>query len=182
MKIYTKTGDDGSTSLFDGSRVNKDNVRVSTYGDVDELNALIGVIRASLQNQQDISTLLFQIQHDLFALGAQLANPLKKKQKSKSEFTEEKVTFLEKAIDQYEKEYPAIKSFILPGGSLVSGYFDLARTVCRRAERSMVSLTQKNKIDAVLLIYINRLSDLFFVLARMMNARLKCDDVPWEGK
>lgn len=180
MKIYTKTGDDGTTALFDGTRVAKDHQRVDTYGDVDELNASLGVAIASL-NDEEIKKLLLQIQRDLFALGAKLANPQHKKQKAKADFGENKITALEKAIDQCESEIDPIKNFILHGGSITTAYLDLARTVCRRAERKLVSLNQNETIDPLILIYLNRLSDLLFMLGRVVNKRLGVKDIPWEN-
>lgn len=178
-KIYTKTGDDGTTSLFDGTRVSKNDARIDTYGDIDELNSLLGVVVAHLSNQKDIQTLLLGIQRDLFALGAQLANPSHKKQKDKSQFSEEKVTKLENAIDQLEKEIDPIKSFILPGGSVAAAYLDYARTVCRRGERKMVSLLKGDPESLIFIRYVNRLSDLLFIIARVVNKRSKIKDIPW---
>ncbi len=179
MKIYTKTGDDGTTSLFDGTRVRKDNARVDTYGDVDELNANLGVCIAAITDAP-LKNLLLTIQRDLFAMGAVLANPNQKKQKTKSNFTEEKISFLEKAIDQCEKEIDPIKSFILHGGSPVAAYLDLARTVCRRAERKVITLSATEKIDSLIVIYLNRLSDLLFMMARAVNKKVGAKDIPWE--
>ncbi len=179
MKIYTKTGDDGTTSLFDGTRVKKDHQRVDTYGDVDELNASLGVA-ITLLNDPEIKNLLLQIQRDLFAMGAQLANPQHKKQKNKADFGENKITALEKAIDRCDSEIDPIKNFILHGGSLPASHLDLARTVCRRAERKLVSLNQKETVDSQILIYLNRLSDLLFMLARMVNKRMGVKDIPWD--
>jgi len=178
VKIYTKTGDDGTTSLFDGSRVLKNNHRVDTYGDIDETNALLGVAAAALQDSE-IRDLLLSIQRDLFALGAQLANPKHKKQKSKADFDESKIVVLEKAIDKAESEIDPIKNFILHGGSPAAAYLDLARTVCRRAERKMVELNQSEPIDSALIVYVNRLSDLLFMLARLVNKRLAIKDIEW---
>lgn len=178
MKIYTKTGDKGTTSLFDGTRVGKDDPCVDTYGDVDELNAMLGICLSDL-NEKDVRELLIEIQHDLFALGAQLANPAHKKQKNKTSFTEEKIKHLEDSIDKFEAELKPVKDFILPGGASSSARLHFARTICRRAERKIVSLMKKEKIDNVLLVYINRLSDLLFVLARVMNKRAGIGDISW---
>lgn len=177
-KIYTKTGDDGTTALFDGSRVLKDNLRVDTYGDVDELNAFIGLVSASVPDA-DLKKVLFTIQNDLFALGAKLANPKDKKQNHKSSFDEKNFLFLEQIIDCYEKELTPLANFILPGGSLPGAYCHLARTICRRAERKVVTLHKQEKLNAHLIIYLNRLSDLLFVLARVINKRLNQPDIPW---
>lgn len=180
MKIYTKTGDDGTTSLFDGTRVNKDHHRVDTYGDVDELNASLGVAIASL-NDEEIKKILLRIQRNLFAMGAQLANPQHKKQKTKADFGGDKITALEKAIDQCEAEIDPIKNFILHGGSIAASHLDLARTICRRAERQLVSLSQNESVDSNLVMYLNRLSDLLFMLARVVNKRMGVKDIPWES-
>lgn len=178
MKIYTKTGDDGTTSLFDGKRVKKDDLRVATYGDVDELNAMLGIC-ISAMNETDLRDLLLAIQRDLFALGAQLANPAGKKQKSKSDFSSDKISLLEKAIDRFEEELAPMKNFILPGGHRSSAHLHFARTICRRAERFLVTLSGKKKLNPTFVIYLNRLSDLLFVLARVVNKRSGVSDIPW---
>ncbi len=178
MKIYTKTGDDGTTSLFDGTRVSKDNARVDTYGEVDELNATIGVCIAVL-NDSELKGHLLDIQRDLFALGAQLANPKNKKQKSKADFNEDKIKKLENLIDKGEAELEPITNFILHGGSLPAATLDLARTICRRAERKLITLSKHESFEPNLLIYLNRLSDLLFMLARVANKRLKVCDIIW---
>jgi len=178
MKIYTKTGDDGSTALFDGSRVSKDDLRVSAYGDVDELNCVIGMARAQ-STDTEITTWLVQMQRDLFALGAQLANPKHKKQKDKSEFGPDKVTALEKIIDKIEAQVDPLTGFILPGGAPVSATLELARTVCRRAERATIYLARTQTVDPLHIQYLNRLSDCFFMLARLANKRLGVKDLPW---
>lgn len=179
MKIYTKTGDDGTTSLFDGTRVSKTDPRVEAYGHVDETNALLGMALAVLDHrEQDIFALVGQIQKDLFALGAQLANPAKRKQKQKADFSADKVTFLEKNIDRLEEELSPMKNFILPTGVTASATLHLARTVCRRAERFVVGLGKP--VDPILVTYLNRLSDFLFVLARVVNMRAGVSDIPWD--
>lgn len=180
MKIYTKTGDNGTTSLFDGTRVDKDHLRVEAYGDIDELNAMLGVVMAPLKKGEEMRSRLLNIQRDLFALGAQLANPRHKKQKSKSDFGKEKIEEIEKAIDALEEECGPITTFILPGGSFASAFLELARTVCRRAERRMICLNRREALDPVLLIYINRLSDLLFMMARGVNKKLGVLDILWD--
>lgn len=180
MKIYTKTGDKGTTALFGGKRVSKDDTRVEAYGDIDELNAILGVCLADLKHD-DLRSLLIQIQNDLFAVGAQLANPSKKKQKEKSRFTGEKIEYLETSIDRYEEELPPMKDFILPGGHTSSARLHFARTLCRRAERQMVHLMRTEEVDPLILVYLNRLSDLLFVLARVTNKRAGLHDTPWVG-
>lgn len=178
MKIYTKTGDLGETSLFDGTRVLKNNERVSCYGDVDELNSVLGVA-LSFINHETVRSFLLEIQRDLFALGAGLANPKHKKQKEKADFNETKVAALEKAIDEIEKQIDPIKNFILPGGSQASSFLDLARTVCRRAERKVVELKTREEVDSLFVVYLNRLSDYLFMLSRFVNKKEGYKDIIW---
>lgn len=180
MKIYTKTGDDGSTSLFDGTRVSKASARVDLYGEIDELNGVIGLAASFVQDPDFLKT-LYAIQKDLFAFGAQLANPQKKKQKDKSDFGDEKITALETQIDAMETKLKPMTSFILPGGSHASGCLHLARSVCRRAERKLVHFAEEPEhgIEDIYLKYLNRLSDHLFVAARYANFLEGKDDVPW---
>ncbi len=152
---------------------------MDAYGDVDELNSILG-LSITQTNDQEFKKILLQIQKDLFALGAQLANPQHKKQKAKADFSAEKITFLEQAIDKCEAEIQPITSFILHGGSNPAGFLDWARTVCRRAERKMVALNAQEKLDEILIIYVNRLSDFLFMLARVANKRLGVKDIPWQ--
>jgi cob(I)alamin adenosyltransferase len=170
VKIYTRAGDKGDTGLVDGSRVPKDDARVAAYGDVDELNAVLGLARAQAGGG-DLDRLLADVQRDLFALGAQLADPKATvaARKPKAAVTNEAVEELERAIDVREVDLPPLQAFILPGGTPLGALLHLARTVCRRAERAMVALSRAHALDAVLLAYINRLSDLLFVLARHEN-------------
>jgi len=178
MKIYTKTGDDGTTALFDGTRVRKDDERVELYGDVDELNGILGLANSFIINA-DLKKAIQSIQKDLFALGAQLANPKHKQQKEKADFDETKVTWLENQIDQMEKALNPMKSFILPGGSSSSGSLHLARSVCRRGERKLVHFATKKDVDPLYIKYINRLSDYLFVAARYANFLEGKEDIPW---
>lgn len=178
MKIYTKTGDDGTTALFDGTRVIKSHERVDLYGDVDELNSVVGVA-ASFLPECDLRGELYQIQRDLFALGAKLANPKEKKQKDKADFSEDRVLHLEKSIDRMERALSPMTSFILPGGSNASAFLHLARTVCRRAERKLVALSNHETLDPLYIHYLNRLSDHLFVAARFANHLANTPDVPW---
>ena len=184
MKIYTRTGDDGSTGLLGGTRVPKDHLRVAAYGDVDELNALLGLVKASAQQSAPeragrarrgaaLVPLLGRIQRDLFALGAQLADPTAKvaSRKAKARMSASHTRRLEQAIDAAEKDLPALTSFILPGGTSLGAQLHLARTVCRRAERATITLHRHTPLDPRLLQYLNRLSDLLFVLARAVNHR-----------
>ena len=180
MKIYTKGGDGGHTGLIGGSRVRKDDPRVAAYGDVDELNALLGVVLAYSADKQ-LNRLLRRIQRDLFALGAQLADPRARiaKRKAKAAIAPALVRNLEKAIDAREARMEPLRAFILPGGSALGSFLHLARAVCRRAERSMVTLTRDERMDPVLLAYMNRLSDLLFVLARYENFRNGYTEERW---
>lgn len=178
MKIYTKTGDDGTTSLFDGTRVSKGHARIQAYGDVDELNSLLGLALAGT-GPQELKFQLLQIQKDLFALGAQLANPTHKKQKAKSDFNEEKIGGLEKSIDAFESDLEPMKNFILPGGDLMSSWLHLARTVCRRAERHLVLVQKAEALEPLFVKYLNRLSDYLFVAARWANWKAGVKDIPW---
>jgi len=178
VKLYTRTGDSGETSLFDGTRVRKDDPRVGAYGEVDELNAWLGFVRA-LEIDADLEAELVLIQRDLFALGAQLADPADKiaNRVTKAALGDEEVARLEQLIDKLETEVPPLRRFILAGGTQAGAALHVARTVCRRAERHIVSLTPPT--DPVLLRYVNRLSDLLFVLARAVNEREGAAETEW---
>ena len=178
MKIYTRTGDSGETSLFDGTRVQKNDSRVDAYGEVDELNASLGVARAS-GTDPDIDAELVRLQRDLFALGAQLADPQDKlaARVAKAVLGDDDVARLERAIDRFETELTPLRRFILAGGSAGGAALHVARAVCRRAERRMVAL--EPAVDGVLLRYINRLSDLLFVIARAVNHRAGAAETEW---
>ncbi|HMJ58821.1 MAG TPA: cob(I)yrinic acid a,c-diamide adenosyltransferase [Gemmatimonadales bacterium] len=172
-RIYTKTGDDGETGLFGGSRVPKDDARVTAYGEVDELNAAVG-FAASLEPESLDAAFLQTIQRDLFTIGAELA-----KAPSEPRIGEPQIGMLEHMIDGHEAKLEPLKNFILPGGTPKAAAFHLARTVCRRAERAVVSLVREQKISPSIVKYLNRLSDLLFVLARATNARAGRPDVTW---
>lgn len=181
MKIYTKTGDSGATGLFGGGRVQKDDPRVEAYGDVDELNAILGLARA-MEPLPRIDEILVPMQRDLFSIGALLATPdLEKMEKhlSKASIDEQRITDLERAIDQCEQELEPLKAFIIPGGSRKGAVLHVARTVCRRAERRVVRLQRDVEIPPLVVIYLNRLSDLLFVLARVANVRTGAGEVTW---
>jgi cob(I)alamin adenosyltransferase len=180
MKIYTKTGDGGDTGLFAGPRVRKYSSRIEAYGTVDELNSLLGAIRAEGLPLREIDELLSQVQHDLFTLGAELATPEPQKHGLKL-LGPAHMERLEQAIDHYEATLPPLKEFILPGGSRVAAGLHLARTVCRRAERCVVLLfdDEHPAVRVETIQYLNRLSDCLFVLARAANAVAGCADVPW---
>jgi cob(I)alamin adenosyltransferase len=187
MKIYTRTGDQGQTGLYGGTRVSKADPRVAAYGDVDELNACLGMVRAQGELAEDIVALLEQLQKDLFAIGARLANPSDKPSRrstmddgrsTKTTVDQEAVARLEAAIDRLEAELPPLRRFILPGGSRAGALLHFSRTVCRRAERAIVSLGAEH-VDQHLLIYVNRLSDLLFVMARAVNHRAGQPETEW---
>jgi cob(I)alamin adenosyltransferase len=179
MRIYTKTGDKGETGLFDGTRVSKADPRVVAYGGVDELNAWLGLVR-SANPPKDVEDLLTQIQRDLFALGAVLADPAHKiaSRVSKAGLGPDEVARLERAIDTFEGELPPLRRFILAGGAPAGAMLHLARTVCRRAERSMVAIGA-DQVDEIAIQYINRLSDLLFVIARVVNHRAAVAETEW---
>ena len=185
MKIYTRTGDTGKTSLFGGTRVSKGDARVDAYGEVDELNAWLGFAHASLSASSDsarfadIGEALIQIQRDLFALGARLADPAEKisARVTKAALHDADVERLEQLIDRLEADLPALAHFSLAGGSEAGASLHLARAVCRRAERRMVTL--QPAVDLILIRYINRLSDLLFVMARTVNHRAGAPETKW---
>lgn len=182
MRIYTKTGDDGSTGLFGGTRVDKDSSGVEAFGTVDELNSTLGLARsASLSEGIDAS--LAQIQDDLFCLGAELAcAPGHERRSAARKLAETDVQRLEGFIDENELELPPLKNFILPGGVTGAANLHHARTVCRRAERRLLSASRERNVRPLLLIYLNRLSDLLFVLARRVNQVAGCPDVLWNPR
>jgi len=180
-KIYTRTGDDGTTGLVDGSRLLKDDIRVMAYGDVDEANSIIGLVRLSLENQH-LDNMLERIQNDLFDLGADLATPLPEDGEQDSEYAlrivPEQTTRLETELDALNADLSPLNSFVLPGGSPPSAYLHLARTVTRRAERRVVTLGKEQDINPAALKYLNRLSDFLFVAARWCNDQGETD-VKW---
>jgi cob(I)alamin adenosyltransferase len=172
LKIYTRTGDGGETGLLGGPRVPKDNRRVASYGEMDELSALLGLAKAHSRDA-NLSALLREIQRDLFALAAQLADPSARVagRKAKAVVSASRIRRLERAIDSRQRQMPELKAFLFPGGSRLGSFLHLARTVCRRAERSIVALARVENVDRRTLAYMNRLSDLLFVLARHENFR-----------
>lgn len=178
MKIYTKTGDRGDTGLFGGPRVRKDDPRIEAYGTVDELNAVLGLARCEPLDEP-LDSLLASIQNELFELGAELATPDPQRLGTHT-IAAAHIARLEAAIDQYEARLEPLKAFILPGGTRSAALLHLARTVCRRAERRLVTLADREAISADLMIYLNRLSDLLFVLARLANRAAGLADVPWK--
>ena len=179
MKIYTKTGDTGETGLYGGTRVPKDAMRVEACGTVDELNACIGFVRSQIQDLE-VNAILHRIQNELFDIGADLAT-LDAHPKAESLRISPTLTIeLEKEIDRFHDQLPPLKNFILPGGSTGGAAIHLARTVARRAERCVVSLAKGETVNPAVLLYLNRLSDLLFVLARLVNYRLNKPEPIWE--
>ena len=189
MKIYTKSGDAGETGLFGGGRVSKASDRVAAYGEIDELNSVIGLCRTAPVPLDGgapdlvIDTLLREIQSRLFDVGAELAtSPSYGKEIGIPLVSAVDVEGIERAIDRAETELTPLTAFVLPGGTQPAAYLHLARTACRRAERDIVGLDSENEVRPELLQYVNRLSDLFFVLARLANRRADIADVPWIGR
>lgn len=180
MKIYTKTGDAGDTSLFGGKRVPKSTLRIDTYGTVDELNAQLGVARA-LKPPSEVEGLLEQIQNQLFVLGADLAAPFDSAPADVRRIQQKEIQFLEETIDRLDAQLDPLNSFILPGGTLMSAQMHVARTVCRRAERLVDALGRKEQIGKFPLIYLNRLADLLFVAARYVNKLTGMEETKWNA-
>lgn len=178
MKIYTRMGDSGQTSLLGGKRVRKDDPGIEAYGTVDELNAVLGLVRAE-QLPREIDALLARVQNELFELGAELATP-EGSAHSRQRITDRHAADMEEAIDQWEVVLKPLRQFILPGGTPAAAGLHLARTVCRRAERRVVALRDSSPVSDAVLVYLNRLSDLLFVLARAANHQAGRADVPWE--
>ena len=181
MKIYTRTGDSGSTALFGGGRVSKDHIRVAAYGDVDELNSVIGLVRATAPREFE-DALLESIQRDLFSIGGHLATPdpdKVRKALEKASLSADQVAEFERVIDAADRELPALTAFVLPAGTPKAAALHVARTVCRRAERQVVHLAAQETVPELFLVYLNRLSDLLFTLARLANHRAGTGDVTW---
>ena len=181
MKIYTKTGDMGDTSLFGGQRVPKDALRIEAYGTVDELNSLIGIVRAE-NSDPEVDRIMEQVQNELFELGADLATPRSAEKRQIKLIEPRDVNDLEKVIDTLEAHLRPLRSFILPGGSPVAARIQFARTVCRRAERVVVRLSRNEDIGESITTYLNRLSDLLFVLSRYVNQKSNIAEVKWRGQ
>ena len=180
MKIYTKTGDTGKTSLFGGKRVPKDTLRIEAYGTVDELNSILGVCR-SMNTAKEVDAVFEEIQNDLFTLGADLATPSDTKKKVKR-ISPPDVSRLEQHIDAIQPNLAPLASFILPGGNRSASMVHLARTVCRRAERLVVRLSREETIGEHDIVYLNRLSDLLFVVARWINALGNTPETTWQPR
>jgi len=177
MKIYTKTGDDGNTGLQGNLRISKSHPRIFAYGAVDEANAALGIVLAN-QLDEDISEILRKIQNDLFVVGSDLSNP--NLNDIKNRVTLEMIQELEQHVDKFESELPPLTNFILPGGSISASQLHFTRTVVRRAETLTVQLAEKDEINSNCIIYLNRLSDLFFVMSRLINKRNGKEDIIWK--
>ncbi|MBI4810211.1 MAG: cob(I)yrinic acid a,c-diamide adenosyltransferase [Ignavibacteriales bacterium] len=176
MKIYTKTGDKGETSLLGGRRVPKDSLRIEAYGTVDELNTVLGICR-SINIVKKIDTIIEDIQNDLFQFGTELASPTE--YKSNSAFLSSSISRLEKSIDEIEPKLEPLKNFILPGGNKTASMLHFARTVCRRTERFVVRLSHEETVHKNSIVYLNRLSDLLFILARWTNTISNTSEQKW---
>lgn len=181
FKIYTKTGDDGTSGLIGGTRVEKSDMRLEAYGTIDELNSWIGLIRTANLDTDSMNTLEF-IQNKLFEIGSHLATDQSKKRIVNQSCSENDVEVLEKEIDRMQKELPELKNFILPGGCQIASYTHIARTVCRRAERRMNVLLPQVDVQKQVLIFVNRLSDYLFVLARYVNQKMGHDETIWNSE
>ena len=177
MKIYTKTGDDGNTGLQGNYRIGKSHPRIVSYGTVDEANASLGIVLANTLDE-DVRMILTEIQNDLFLVGADLSNP--NLNDIKNRVSLEMIEKLEHAIDKFELELPQLTNFILPGGDPSAAQLHYVRTVVRRAESQTVLLSEKDEINSNCIKYLNRLSDLFFVMGRLLNKRKNIEDIPWK--
>ncbi|MEM9857300.1 MAG: cob(I)yrinic acid a,c-diamide adenosyltransferase [Bacteroidota bacterium] len=181
MKVYTKTGDKGTTALFGGSRVPKSHIRIDSYGTVDELNSYIGLLRDQSVNKTR-SAILIEIQDRLFTVGSILATEPGNEKVKVPSLDSEDITKLENAMDQMDLRLPAMKSFVLPGGHESVSFCHVARCVCRRAERLVIELNQHEPVSELVYQYLNRLSDYLFVLSRLMAQELKIVETPWVPK
>lgn len=181
IKIYTKTGDKGQTSLIGGTRLPKHHIRIEAYGTVDELNSFIGLVRDNL-TEQDVVDLLIEIQDRLFTAGSLLAADPEKNKMQLPMINEDNVTLLEKAIDKMNESLPEMKHFVLPGGNTVVSFCHVARCVCRRAERAVLKLAENEKVDEIIYKYLNRLSDYLFVLSRKLAQDVNAKEIPWKPR
>ena len=179
MKIYTKTGDAGTTGLQGGNRISKSSSRIITYGSIDEINSILGIV-LSQKVDDDLKQLFTKLQNDLFIIGSDLSKP--DLPDSVNRATPEMVEFLENMIDKYENQLDPLSNFILPGGSYLAALIHLSRTVTRRAETQLIKLSDEVEINKICKIYLNRLSDLFFVLSRIINKRNNIPDIIWNLK
>lgn len=181
MKIYTKTGDKGTTGLIGGTRVPKDHIRIEAYGSVDELNSHIGMLR-DMANELKLEDQLIRIQEALFVIGSHLANDPEKSKMELPSFTQEEIDFLESEIDSLDENLPPMRNFVLPGGNVVVSQCHISRCVCRRAERATISLHHVDPVAELILTYLNRLSDYLFVLSRHISHTLQAKEIPWKPR
>ena len=179
MKIYTKGGDKGLTSLWGGKRVSKASERINAYGTIDELNVAVGIVR-DICTDESIKQLLIRIQNQLFSIGSYLAADPEREGLKLPEFDADEAVALEEAIDEMENSLPALKNFILPGGHLHVSFCHKARVICRRAERYVVALNDDDQVNPDIIVYLNRLSDYMFVLSRKIGQDLGAEEVPWK--
>ena len=179
MKIYTKTGDQGKTSLLGGTRVLKSNDRINAYGTVDEFNSFLGLV-SDLDSDEKRKIFIRNIQSRLFTVGSSLAAENDRAKDFKPDLTEDDIFVLEKSIDEMNEILPVMKNFIIPGGHQLVSTTHIARTICRRAERLVIQLSESEEIEEIIIRYLNRLSDYLFVLARMQGHELKIEEIPWK--
>lgn len=180
MKIYTKDGDRGQTALIGGRKVSKDDLRIECYGTVDELNSWLGVVVSLVGTRSPLVITVKTIQDRLFVIGSLLANDPAGSRMKLQQLRQRDVELLEQEIDAMTAKLPALRTFIIPGGSEAASFCHLARAVCRRVERRVVALSKKSKVDQLIIIYLNRLSDYLFVLARTLNQNRKVKDIIWK--
>ena len=181
MKIYTKTGDKGQTSLIGGTRVPKHHIRIEAYGTVDELNSYIGLVRDQQMDEHSKKTLI-EIQDRLFTIGSSLASDPEKSKMKIPDLKEEDIVFLEHEIDKMNETLPEMRSFILPGGHTTVSYCHIARCVCRRAERLTIHLSENSYVSEIVIKYLNRLSDYLFMLSRKLTKDLHAQEIPWKPR
>lgn len=180
--LYTRTGDNGSTSLVDGSRAGKDSVRIESYGEIDELSSALGLLASQKECPEEIKGEINHIQHLMFEIGGYLATPVAGDSTPRLEGMEEETAKLEGWIDSLDERTPKLKSFILPGGCEAACRAHMARTICRRAERKIIRLSRESYVDAALISYVNRLSDYLFIAARYLNFLAGVEDIAWHPK
>lgn len=181
MKIYTKTGDKGQTSLIGGTRVPKHHIRIESYGTVDELNSWIGLLRDNAP-AEETKALLLEIQDRLFTIGSSLASDPEKSKMKIPDLREEDIALLEQAMDKMNETLPPMRNFVLPGGHPTVSYTHIARCVCRRAERCAIALSEESYVNELVIKYLNRLSDYLFVLSRQLTVELNADEKPWKPR
>ncbi|CAN5396746.1 cob(I)yrinic acid a,c-diamide adenosyltransferase [soil metagenome] len=181
MKIYTKTGDKGQTSLIGGTRVPKHHIRIEAYGTVDELNSWTGLLRDMISDDH-VKTILIEVQDRLFTIGSLLAADPEKSKMKLPDLIESDVKLLENEIDEMDKVLPAMKHFVLPGGNEIVSHCHIARCICRRAERCTIHLNETSPIDEIIIQYLNRLSDYLFTLSRKLSLDLGAEEIPWKAR